>query len=53
MKKLKICYYLLLIKKNHISWWLYDNVLVNLYKAIDKMDEIYWNIFIGVFLRRE
>lgn len=41
-----ICYYRLLVVKNHVGWWMYDNVAVGIFRLTGWMDGSYWSLYL-------
>jgi len=44
-RKLKVNYYKFLIKRNHIIWWLNDNIIMKFHQFIDSLNDLYWRFF--------
>jgi len=44
-KEMLTCYFLLAIRKNHIAWWLEDNIVDALHRTTDRIDSAYWGLF--------
>ena len=46
--KAKMCWYMLTMRKNHLSWWIEDNAAERLHLALDWLDEAYWRAFMRI-----